>query len=124
MHVLQSKTLTYFGDVFMTNRSIQVISRLVCTTLLMLSLTHCASYDFSRRIVQQGNLLPEKKIKQLKQGMSKEEVAILMGTSLLSPTFNNDSWNYAYTWRKGSGSDQVRHLTVYFSNNRVTRIQT
>ena len=118
------KPYRIMANLFMTHKSIQIISRLVCTALIMLSLTHCASYDFSRRIVQQGNLLPEKKIKQLKPGMSKEEVAIFMGTSLLSPTFNNDRWDYAYTWRKGSGSDQVRHLTVYFSDNRVSRIQT
>ncbi len=112
------------ANLFMTNKRIQILSRLICTALIILSLTHCASYDFSRRVVQQGNLLPEKKIKQLKPGMTKEEVAIFMGTSLLSPTFNNNRWDYAYTWRKGSHSDQVRHLSLYFSNNRVIRIQT
>jgi outer membrane protein assembly factor BamE len=90
--------------------------------LFMLSLTHCVSYDISKRVVQQGNLLPEKKIKHLKLGMSKEEVAVLMGTSLLSSTFNNNRWDYVYTWRKGSGSDAVRHVLIYFSNNLVTRI--
>ena len=110
---------------FMVNKSIRIITQLLCTTLVVLLLTHCASYDFSRRVVQQGNLLPEKKIKQLTLGMSKEEVAILMGTSLLSPTFNNNRWDYAYTRRKGSGSsDQVRHLSVYFTDNQLRRIQT
>ncbi|MDF1645879.1 MAG: outer membrane protein assembly factor BamE [Legionellaceae bacterium] len=98
--------------------------KLFSITLLGLSLTHCASYDFSKRTVQQGNLLPEKKITALKIGMTKEEVATLMGTSLLSPTFNNERWDYAYTWRKGSGSDTTRRLSIYFKNNRVTRIQT
>ncbi len=88
----------------------------------ILSLTHCASYDYSRRIVQQGNLLPETKVRQLKRGMTKAEVASLMGTSLLSPTFNNDRWDYVYTWRKGSGSDAVRRVVIYFSHDKVTRI--
>jgi len=108
----------------MTNKRMRIITQFFGATLLVLSLTHCSSYDFSRRIVQQGNLLPEKKIKQLKPGMSKEEVAIFMGTSLLSPTFNNDRWDYAYTWRKGNHSNQIRHVSLYFSNNRVTKIQT
>ncbi|NCT56742.1 MAG: outer membrane protein assembly factor BamE [Legionella sp.] len=112
------------ANLFMTNKWTQLLSRLICIACMVFSLTHCASYDFSRRIVQQGNLLPEKKIKQLKPGMTKEEVAIFMGTSLLSPTFNNNRWDYAYTWRKGSRSDQIRHLSIYFSNNHVTRIQT
>ncbi len=98
--------------------------KILSITLFSFSLTHCASYDFSKRIVQQGNLLPEKKIKQLKIGMSKEDTAALMGTSLLSPTFNNERWDYAYTWRKGSGSNDIRRLSVYFKNNRITRIQT
>ena len=102
----------------------RILLKLLSITLLGFSLTHCASYDFSKRIVQQGNLLPEKKIKHLKPGMTKEEVAILMGTSLLSPTFSNDRWDYAYTWRKGSGSDDIRRLSVYFSKGSVTRIQT
>jgi outer membrane protein assembly factor BamE len=107
---------------FMVDKHMRTFLKLFITPLLMLSLTHCASYDFSKRVVQQGNLLPEKKIKQLKPGMSKEDVAVLMGTSLLSPTFNNNRWDYVYTWRKGSGSDAVRHVNIYFSNNRVTRI--
>ena len=103
----------------------QTLVRLLCITLLMFSLSDCASYDFAKRIVQQGNLLPDEKIKQLKPGMSKEEVAILMGTSLMSPMFNNDRWDYAYTYRKGSGkTDTIRKLSVYFSNNKINHIIT
>ena len=90
---------------------------------LVLTLTQCASYDYSKRIVQQGNLLPAKKLKVLHHGMSKEEVATLMGTSLMSPMFNNDRWDYAYTWRKGSGANKIKRVSIYFSNNRVVRIQ-
>jgi outer membrane protein assembly factor BamE len=95
---------------------------LICTALL-LSLTNCAYYDFSRRIVQQGNLLPQAKIDRLKIGMSKEDAAILMGTSLLSPVFTTDRWDYAYTRRKGNDSTHVRHLSLYFSQGRLARIE-
>ena len=95
---------------------------LICTALL-LSLTNCAYYDFSRRIVQQGNLLPQAKVDRLKLGMGKEDVAILMGTSLLSPTFTNDRWDYVYTRRKGNGATFVRHLSLYFSQGRLARIE-
>jgi outer membrane protein assembly factor BamE len=99
------------------------LSTLFLATLLTLTLTHCASYDFSRRFVQQGNQLPPAKIERLRVGMSKEDVAVLMGTSLLSPTFDNNRWDYAYTRRKGSSRPQIRNLTVYFTNNRVVRIE-
>lgn len=97
----------------------------VILTLLVasLGLTNCASYDFSRRLVQQGNLLPDAKIQRLKIGMSKENVAILMGNSLLSPTFDNDRWDYAYTCRKGNANKVLRNLSLRFKNDRLVNIE-
>lgn len=100
----------------------RIITLFICI-LLSLSLTQCASLDFSRRIAQQGNLLPQEKISRLKTGMSKDDVAILMGTSLLSPMFNNDRWDYAYTWRKGSGPIEIHNLSLYFSHGSLARIE-
>ena len=99
------------------------IKIILLSIIAVLTLTHCTSYDFSRRIVQQGNLLPQEKIARLKIGMNKNDVAILMGTSLLSPMFNNNRWDYAYSWRRGSGSLLVRNLSLYFSHNTLTRIE-
>ena len=91
---------------------------------LTLSLTNCMSSDFARRVVQQGNLLPQEKLSRLNIGMSKDDAAILMGTSLLSPTFNNDRWDYAYTWRKGSGPTAIRNVSLYFSQDKLVRIES
>ena len=98
------------------------IKIILISAALLLSLTHCSSYDFSRRVVQQGNLLPQAKIDLLKQGMSKNDVEMIMGSSLLSPPFEHDRWDYAFTWRKGNGSNATRHLVIYFKNNRVIRV--
>ena len=95
-----------------------------CLQLIMiLALANCSSYDFTRRPIQQGNLLNPTTISRLKVGMSKEDVSILMGTSLLSPMFNNNRWDYAYTWRKGSNANAIKHLTLYFKNERLSRIE-
>lgn len=95
-----------------------LISIISCFTL-----TQCESYDFARRVRQQGNLLPQSKIQRLKIGMSKNEVSILMGTSLLSPSFNNNRWDYAYTWRRGNGSMEKRYVSLNFVNDSLTRIE-
>jgi outer membrane protein assembly factor BamE len=96
---------------------------LLLNIALVLTLTNCASYDLSRKVVQQGNLLPQSKIERLKIGMSKEDTAILMGTSLLSPLFSNDRWDYAYTLRKGNAALAVHSLSLYFTNNHLVRIE-
>ena len=99
------------------------IRTILFTIALALTLTHCASYDFSRRVVEQGNLLPQEKIDRLKIGMSKNDVAILMGTSLLNPIVDPNRWDYSYTYRKGSGILMVRSLSLYFSHDRLIRIE-
>ena len=91
--------------------------------LFSLTLTQCTAFDLSRRVAQQGNLLPQSKIDRLKIGMSKNDVAILMGTSLLSPTFNNDRWDYAYTWRRGHGKITMKTVSLYFSNGTLKHIE-
>lgn len=90
---------------------------------VVLSLTDCSSYDFSRTKVQQGNILSPSRIERLKLGMSKSDASILMGTSLTSTMFNLDRWDYAYTWRRGSGPNLVRHLSLYFSGDRLIKIE-
>lgn len=99
------------------------VNTILFTIALTLTLTHCASYDFSRRVVEQGNLLPQNKIDRLKIGMSKNDVAILMGTSLLNPIVDPNRWDYSYTHRKGSGTLYVRSLSLYFAHDRLIRIE-
>lgn len=98
------------------------IRNILISILFLALLSSCASYDFQRRVVQQGNLLPESKIERLKIGMSKNDAAILIGTSLLSPVFNTNRWDYAYTWRKGNGPNSVHNLSLYFKNGNLVKI--
>lgn len=107
---------------FMVGKKMRIIILLI-SVIATFTLTQCVSYDFSRRIVQQGNLLPQSKIDRLKIGMSKNDTAILMGTSLLSPMFSNDRWDYAYTWRRGTGPMQIRNVTLYFNKGTLARIE-
>lgn len=109
----------------MPNQVVNTMSKYkaLLISIVAVLLTHCASYDFRQTIVQQGNLLPESKIQRLKTGMSKQEVAKLMGTSLVSPMFSRDRWDYAYTWRKGFSDMKQKHLELYFSGNELRKIK-
>jgi outer membrane protein assembly factor BamE len=99
------------------------ILKLLLVIAFPLFMTHCASYDLSRRVVQQGNLMPAAKLDKLKKGMSKEDVAILMGTSLVSPLFNNQRWDYVFTIQKGNNPLRVQRVSLYFSGNVLSRIE-
>ena len=90
---------------------------------ITLSFVGCSAYDFSRREVQQGNLLPQRLVDRLKIGMSKDDTTTLLGTSLLSPAFNQDRWDYAYTWRRGSGPLLIKRISLYFNHGTLVRIE-
>lgn len=93
----------------------------VFVSLLAATITSCASYDFSRRNAQQGNLLPEHKIAKLHQGMTQDEVELLLSTSLVHPIFTENRMDYVYTNRKGLGNMTIKRLSLYFSNGRLVR---
>lgn len=78
--------------------------------------------DFSGMTVRQGNLLSQAKLQRLKIGMTKEEVTLIMGDSLLSSPFNQNRWDYADTRRKGSGDMKIKHVSLYFTEGRLTNI--
>lgn len=85
-------------------------------------LTSCVSYDLSRQIVQQGNLLPEARVNKLKIGMSKESVAQVLGTSLITPLFDNNHWDYAFTIKHANDPMMIKRVSLDFANNRLVKI--
>ena len=99
------------------------IKIILINILIIISCTHCASYDFSNREIQQGNLLSHSKIERIKIGMTKDEVAIVMGSSLLSPVYDLNHWDYAYSFRRGSGANKIKHFVIYFKNDRVVSFE-
>ncbi|MFT4059155.1 MAG: outer membrane protein assembly factor BamE [Legionella sp.] len=106
----------------MVGKKMRIIIFLL-SILCTYTLTQCSSFDLARRIAQQGNLIPKEKVDRLRLGMSKNDVAILMGTSLLSSTFNDNRWDYAYTWRKGRGNIIMVTVSLYFANGTLKRIE-
>ncbi len=97
----------------------------IIITLLasVLSLAQCAHYDYSKPNLQQGNLLSKRNVHTLKLGMTKEDVAIRLGTSLIGSTFNNDRWDYVYTWQHKGILVEKKHVVIDFKNDRVVKIQ-
>lgn len=86
-------------------------------------LTNCTNnVDFTGRVVRQGNLLSQTKLHRLKIGMTKEEVTVIMGDSLLTSPVNQDRWDYVDTFRKGAGEMKIKHVSLFFKHERLARI--
>lgn len=98
-------------------------TKILSITGMAWMLSHCMTYDFSRHVVKQGNLIPQEKINRLHTGMNKEDVAVLMGTSLLSPTFNQSRWDYAYTVKVGNQPIILKRVSLVFKNGKLAGIE-
>jgi outer membrane protein assembly factor BamE len=69
--------------------------------------------------VQQGNDISQDMLTQLKQGMTKNQVAYVMGTPLIIDTFHPDRWDYIYSFHPGNGQREQRRITIYFKNETL-----
>lgn len=74
--------------------------------------------------VQQGNVVTKEMVDQLRPGMSREQVRLLLGTPLLASVFHQDRWDYVYRLARGSGEVQARKLVVFFKDNRLERFES
>ena len=72
--------------------------------------------------IQQGNVVTQEQVNELKPGMTKRQVRFLLGTPMLSDVFHVDRWDYAYTFGIGSKPVEIRRVTVYFEDDRLSRI--
>ena len=72
--------------------------------------------------VQQGNTFDDKQLSQLKVGMTQQQVVFIMGTALLKDAFHKNRWDYIYTTAKGRAKAERRLLTLYFENDKLSKI--
>lgn len=99
------------------------------TILLLLGLLilpgGCGLIEVNRLNVQQGNRLEAGEIDRLEIGMTRPQVAELLGTPVLKNPFHANRWDYVYyTTEAGSAPDQVpQRLTIHFSDDTVSRIE-
>ena len=67
--------------------------------------------------VQQGNVLTQDQVLQLRPGLSQDQVRFILGTPMLVDIFHADRWDYVYRLQKGATSEvETRRFTVFFNN--------
>jgi len=97
---------------------------LTLALLAGLTLTACTKIvPIHREDVQQGNLISQQQVNQLKMGMSKSQVSQILGEPVLQSTFDPNRWNYAYSLQPGDGPYQEKHAILYFKNDRLYKVE-
>ncbi len=73
--------------------------------------------------VQQGNLLDKKTVDQLKPGMTKRQVVVLMGTPSVTTPFEQSRWDYVATRSVRGGPITIRTFTLTFNNDTLVKTE-
>lgn len=96
-------------------------SRLLAATILLAALAGCVYVP----PVAQGNFLKQDDLKQLKVGMTPEQVRYLFGKPTLANPFEENIWRYVYYYKPRAGSKAaIYRLTVYFKDGKVASFTT
>jgi outer membrane protein assembly factor BamE len=97
---------------------------IIITCFASLHLVACASrWHIVHRIdVQQGNVVTQDMVDQLKTGMNRSQVQFIMGTPLVIDTFHQQRWDYIYYFKPGYGDATEQKVTLSFDNDTLTGI--
>lgn len=73
--------------------------------------------------VNQGNVIDQAMIDQLRPNMTKRQVLFIMGSPMLVDFFHQDRWDYIYAIRKGSEELEQKTVSIFFDNDQLKNIQ-
>lgn len=107
---------------------------LICTVCLSLGLVSCGTSEkitdllddtslLYQPTIIQGDIITQTQLSQLQLGMTRRQVRALIGPPALQDSFHTKRWDYIYTLGAGSRPTDKRSLTLYFADNRLTRME-
>ena len=69
--------------------------------------------------VQQGNVITQEMIDSLKPGMTRAQVAFIMGEPIVRNTFNQDRWDYIYTIEVPGIFGNEERVSLHFEEDKL-----
>ncbi|MDD1626212.1 MAG: outer membrane protein assembly factor BamE [Methylococcaceae bacterium] len=73
--------------------------------------------------IQQGNIIDQAMVDQLRPAMNKRQVLYIMGSPMLDNVFHKNRWDYIYS-DQPSGEDRVqKQISLFFENDQIVGIQ-
>lgn len=95
-------------------------AKLMLTGLTFLGLAALAGCSFPgvyKIDIQQGNVVTQDMIDQLRPGMTQRQVRFIMGNPLITDTFHARRWDYLYSIQPGGGARQQERVSLMFDAN-------
>lgn len=69
--------------------------------------------------VQQGNVITQDMIDRIKPGMSRSQVAFIMGEPVIRNSFNDDRWDYVYSIELPGVFSTIQIVSLFFVDEEL-----
>ncbi|BAN50663.1 outer membrane protein assembly factor BamE [Metapseudomonas resinovorans] len=95
-------------------------TKLLLTSLSLaglLALAGCSFPGVYKIDIQQGNVVTQDMIDQLKPGMTRRQVRFILGNPLINDTFYANRWDYLYSIQPGGGQRLQERVSLTFDDN-------
>lgn len=86
------------------------------------ALSACVNIPY-RAPVQQGNVIEADRVVAIRAGMSKNEVANIVGSPLVNNLFRQDRWDYIYRLVENHNPPVQKRVSVWFSDGVVIKVE-
>lgn len=73
--------------------------------------------------IEQGNMIDQAMVDQLRPNMSKRQVLYIMGSPMLTDTFHEQRWDYLYSDQPGGEERSQKRISLYFKDDKLTGVQ-
>lgn len=70
--------------------------------------------------IQQGNIVTQDMLDQLKPGMTRRQVHYVLGTPIATNTFDTSLESYVYTIQRAGGDIQTQTIDIHYQNDVMT----
>lgn len=87
------------------------------TLVGLFALAGCSFPGVYKIDIQQGNVVTQDMIDQLKPGMTRRQVRFIMGNPLITDTFHAKRWDYLYSIQPGGRQRYQERVSLMFDGN-------
>lgn len=88
---------------------------------LILSCTACSYFPGVHKIdIDQGNIVTQEMVDQLRPGMTKEQVRFVMGSPLVMDTFDQSRWDYLLTNEHNGSERTIERMNLFFTKGKLS----
>ncbi len=91
------------------------MQKILISFIAVILLAGCSEFPGVYKIdIPQGNIVTQEMVDKLRPGMSESQVRYVMGTPLITDSFNKNRWDYLYRMKQGDGTISQESITLQF----------